>query len=333
MDALLPTRPAPTTQLPHAQQQRSEDDILESNNHAPSAQPYVVREEEKKGAHVIELVSPPYSHHPYPAGKTSLIHLTVAHAVLPPALSNIELSGLNSSVVLFDPLYHFSVSFLVRTMLSRITKRFEDAGKGKDAVGGEEVEQEIKNCVQTSLLHVHIFRPTSWESLLSTLRSLKAYLFDRARHESTRRAVHSIVLEDADAFVPMIRNASTTMGGAHPLTTASAQLTHELEKLANLLSCAVITTSHSTDPSSYRPPLPLSWPVGMQTTRLAVRRVEVLKFASGISVEQAEQERNKRSEVVSKGRFEVRKVGQGRDGNGFVFRVGSSGAQVQRREG
>lgn len=73
-------------------------------------------------------------------------------------------------------------------------------------------------------------------------------------------------------------------------------------------------------------------------TRLAVRRVEVLKFAPEISVEQAEGEKGQRWEVVKRGRFECWKVGAGiggrdREGAGFVFRVGDAGIEVERDGG
>jgi hypothetical protein len=73
----------------------------------------------------------------------------------------------------------------------------------------------------------------------------------------------------------------------------------------------------------------------MSATRLAVRRVEVLKFAPALSVEEAEMERGQRWDVVKKGRFEVWKVGVGgggRDAEGFVCRVGEWGVGVERAE-
>lgn len=66
----------------------------------------------------------------------------------------------------------------------------------------------------------------------------------------------------------------------------------------------------------------------MQVTRLAVRRVEVLKFAPAISAEEAEVERKQRWGVISKGRFECWKVGK--DGKGFVFRVSEEGVEIER---
>jgi hypothetical protein len=69
----------------------------------------------------------------------------------------------------------------------------------------------------------------------------------------------------------------------------------------------------------------------MIVTRFAIRRVEVLRFAPALSVAEAEVERAQRWDVVQKGRFEVWKVGVGvGDGEGFVFRVGETGVEVER---
>lgn len=59
--------------------------------------------------------------------------------------------------------------------------------------------------------------------------------------------------------------------------------------------------------------------------------MEVLKFAPGMGVEQAEAERGQRWEVVRRGRFECWKVGSGgaREGEGFVFRVGGEGVSIE----
>jgi hypothetical protein len=71
----------------------------------------------------------------------------------------------------------------------------------------------------------------------------------------------------------------------------------------------------------------------MEVARLAARRVEVLKFAPAICVAEAEVERVQRWDVVSKGRFECWKIGMGiRDGEGFVFRVGKRGVEIERDE-
>jgi hypothetical protein len=271
----------------------------------------------------LELISPPPTHHAPGAGKTSLLYLIIAHAILPPSFSSIPLSGQNAVIILFDPLHHFTVPRLARTTFAILVSKAKEAGKDIST-------DDMKTLVATSLLHVHIYRPQSWTSLITTLRSLPEYLFDAARHKSIHRRIHSILLDDVDAFVWSIRNGST----ANQLSAASTQLTSALRHLTTLLSCGVVLTSQSTTPTSFRPALPLQWPQNMPVTRLAVRRVDVVKFAPGLSVEEAEAERAQRWEVVSKGRFECWKVGVGvRDGEGFVFRVGERGVAVERREG
>lgn len=159
-------------------------------------------------------------------------------------------------------------------------------------------------------------------------------LFDASRHKSTHRCVHSIILDDADAFIWSIRNvASSASTPNHSLTTASSQLTSLLHRLTTQLSCSAILSSHSISPTSFRPALPSSWPQNMDITRLAIRRVEVLKFAPAISVEEADGEGARRWDVVKRGRSECWKVGMGiKGGEGFVFRVGEMGVEVERAE-
>jgi hypothetical protein len=81
-------------------------------------------------------------------------------------------------------------------------------------------------------------------------------------------------------------------------------------------------------------------------TRLALRRVDVRPFAAGLSIDEAEAEREKRWEVASRARFECWKVGLGapaaaaaaavqgvsgnRNGNGgFVFSIGKKGIEIE----
>lgn len=62
----------------------------------------------------------------------------------------------------------------------------------------------------------------------------------------------------------------------------------------------------------------------------------MVKFAPEMSVEQAEGEKGQRGEVVRRGRFEAWKVGAGpgqETGEGFVFRVGERGVEIEREGG
>ncbi|KAH3972894.1 hypothetical protein HBH51_103200 [Parastagonospora nodorum] len=282
---------------------------------------------------ILELISPPPTHHPSGAGKTSLLYLIIAHAILPTTFSSTPLSGQNAAVILFDPLHHFSVPRLAKVIFTIISTTLHSAAKEI-----EPLKPAIKTLIATSLLHVHIFRPQSWSATLSTLKSMPDYLFDEERHKSKHRRIHSIVLEDVDAFVWSIRSSVSTDLTATPesnLTSASTLLTSALMQLHTQFSCGVILTSHSTTPSSFRPAIPTSWPKEVSTTRLAVRRVEVLKFAPALSVEEAEIERAQRWDVVKKGRFEVWEIGAGvgaGNGEGFVFRIGDEGVGIERNE-
>ncbi|USP78491.1 uncharacterized protein yc1106_05765 [Curvularia clavata] len=292
---------------------------------------------------ILELVSPPSIYQPSGSGKTSLLYLIIATAILPRTIhSSISLSSQEAAVVLFDPLHHFSVARLAEVCFHMLKTALQASNHPLDAP----TFVVMKSIVKTSLLHLHVFRPSSWSSFLSTLRDLPTYLFDHTQHASLHRRIHSLILEDIDAFVPSLR--STTSGGAQALPSASSSLTFQLSKLSSLLSAAVILTSRSTSPRYYRPVLPSSWPRDVSVTRLALRRVPVRGFAAGISVEEAEQEREKRWEVVRRARFECWKVGMavqgstststtttttsgggGRGSGGFVFRVGV-GIEMER---
>ena len=279
---------------------------------------------------ILEIVSPPLAHHASGAGKTSLLYLIITHAIIPRHLqSSMSLGGQDAAIILFDPLSHFSVPRLVQVTANVIKSKLRSAGKQLDS----SMSSEIKALVKNSVLHVHIFRPQSWDALIATLRSLPDYLFNPEKHHSTHRRIHSIILDDVDAFAWSIR-ADTASGRdavVNPLAAASTHLTAALDTLSTLLSCAVILTSSSVSPTTLRPLLPTAWGQGVRHTRLGVRRVEVLKFAPAISAEQGELERQQRWDVVSKGRFECKKVGPGaRDEEGFWFRVGAWGVEVEQ---
>ncbi|KAL5116431.1 hypothetical protein ACEQ8H_005667 [Pleosporales sp. CAS-2024a] len=297
---------------------------------------------------IVELVSPPATHHASGAGKTSLLYLIIAHAILPRSPT---LSGHNAAIILFDPLSHFSVPRLAQVMCSLVRA---------SSHRGAPSRSDMQALVSTSLQHVHVFRPPSWPALLSTLHALPDYLFTADKHQSMQRRIHSLVLDDVDAFSSSLRRdpilptlgIETQNSSLHPppsssscleihftpLTTASAQLAALIARLTSLFSCGALLASRSRSPDAFRPVLPSFWPRHVSATRLAVRRVRVLPFAAGLSVDEAEAERGQRWEVVRRGRFEVSRVGKergggGGGGEGFVFRVGDFGVEVEKHEG
>jgi len=279
-------------------------------------------------ANILELISPPPAHHPSAAGKTSLLYLIIAQAILPPTSFSppVALGGQHTAVVLFDPLNHFHVPRLASVAIHLLYTRLSAAGIPID----RSTESQLKQLLRESLCHLHIFRPPSWSTLLATLRSLPAYLLDPARHQTLHRCVHSIILEDTDAYVSSIRNAGSGVAdNGNSLSAASTQLTTHVQKLATLLSCAVILTSYSVAPSLVRPTLPASWPQGSLVTRLALRRVEMARFAPTVGIEEAESERQQHWEMVRQRPYVCRKVDIGaKGGEGFSFRVGT-GVEIE----
>lgn len=422
LDALLPAAPPPPTlaarqrqpgQSPtHAHPHQQSDDLWSppenANNPSPSTTRHlqanqqhaaITQPSQLAGTPILELISPPQTHNPSSSGKTSLIYLITALAILPQSLSNIHLGGHDAAIIVFDPLAHFNIARLATVMVSYIKQQIHNYSGIEEEYGvNEQLKEEMTNCVRRALQHVHIFRPQSWDSLLSTLSHLPSYLFSPSKHKSTDRRIHSLILEDIDAFYWNIRNSNSSssfssdsnatktnsdtllLGGAgqptgtakiSPLTAASNHLTTHIQFLRDLFSCAVLLTSHSTSPAVFRPSIPTSWagarasatnapvtktvgapqttstrtpasasapaPPPMTVTRLAVKRVDVVPFAPGLSISQAEHERAPRWDVVSRGRFECWRVGGGsqrgwREDEGFVFRVLACGVVVGREE-
>ncbi|KAF3045851.1 hypothetical protein E8E11_008536 [Didymella keratinophila] len=313
----------------------------ENGGATPDTTPFSIPELDslvsKSSPTILELVSPAPTHHPSGAGKTSLLYLIIAHAILPATYPSLpSLNGQESTVILFDPLRHFSVPRLAIVILHILTSAL---GVPLSTLSAS-VKTSLLTLTSLSLDHVHVFHPSSWASTIATLRSLPTYLFDSTRHKSAHRRVHSLILEDVHAFTWSLRSSSSASApspaphgrGTNPLSAPSKELTTELVRLRSLLQCHIVLTSPSILPSLFRPSVPTAWPAGVGVVRLGVRRVEVVRFAPEMGVEQAQAEGAQRWEVVQRGRFEVWRVGgvPGGEDEGFVFRVGAQGVEVER---
>ncbi|KAF2635738.1 hypothetical protein P280DRAFT_534726 [Massarina eburnea CBS 473.64] len=336
LDALLP-QPAPPPPIPHPTEPEPEknehdpepwilDPIL-PRTHAPTTTTIPP----KPPRTILELISPPYTHHPSPSGKSSLIYLIITLATLPPTLLNIPLNGKNAAIILLDPLSHFNAPRLAEIMLHHLTTVLTTAGQD---IRSPPTKNAVQSCIHNALLHVHVFRPTTWSALLHTLQTLPTYLFDGQRHVSMGRCVGGVVVEHVDALALTSPITTTSLQTTNPLTT------HLTSLLTSLPTSPIIITSYSTSPTtttttSFRPTLPTSSPHSPQinVTRLAIRSVRVLPFAPCLSVDEAEADRAQRWDVVGRRRFEVWRVGAGGVGTeGFVFRVGR-GVVVEKGEG
>ncbi|KAI9806733.1 MAG: hypothetical protein M1825_006190 [Sarcosagium campestre] len=215
---------------------------------------------------------------------------------------------------------------------------------------------EAENAVSMALHHIHIFRPTSTASLLSTLTSLPTYLLaSRAsrHHDSGSLPLGAIVLDSASAFywpdrlaaedaAVMTSSSSTNtvsndgpadekQAGADETTyvTSQRRIIQELRALQTRFECAVLVTSWVLGPDpARRGHLSGAWRA-FCTRRVLVGREEVPRFVAEMGVLDAARDRVARQDVVKRARFYARDVGgvgedaarDGRDGGVFGFRV------------
>ncbi|PSN67667.1 hypothetical protein BS50DRAFT_586931 [Corynespora cassiicola Philippines] len=297
---------------------------------------------------ILELLSPPSSHHPSPTGTTPLIHRLLATLLLPSHHQTIPLSGHSTTCILILPPHRHSAHqqkhhtrLLARCMASHILSRLTTSA-GAGAISPH-AKTQVKNTVACALKHLHILSPTSFHALLSLLAQLPAYLLEDggARHQSGARRVGAVVLEDMHAYLPSVLcpplqpQPQPPQSYTHMLNTASSHLTRLLLAIRTTLNAPIVLSSRSAsaspDPARLRAALPTAWPKGVSVKRAVVRRAEVRGFRAGVGVREVEGERESRGQVVGRGRFECFGVGEGRKGEGFVFGVGM-GVNVEAEE-
>lgn len=178
--------------------------------------------------------------------------------------------------------------------------------------------------VYESLQHLHVFRPQSSVSLVATLSTIEAYLFDTASHLSANRCLGAIVLNNLNAFLWQDRLDEAEDPDRDPtvpcpqssrlLSYRWRQIVASLRQLQAVFSCNVFATSSALSSlvrasrstgypnSSLRPHLPGSW-TSFVTAKLIVKRNSVRKFASGMSLKEMTREAGMRREAVEKSGF------------------------------
>lgn len=252
-------------------------------------------------------------------GKTHLLYLITALAVLPRHYDGIPLHGKASAVIILDTDNRFSVPRLARVAHHHITRCCGHHGAQPAAIATDAL-------LAATLAHVHLLRPQSHAALLAALRALPAFLASRA-NPSSRRPLHSVLLDSASAFFWPLRAAAdarrtASIGAQHPAASASAAdayaaLAHELGALSARLDVAVVVTTvgASQRGGEVKPLLPAAF-TNVATLRLVVAREAVRPFALRMIVGEARVERSQRQGVVEKGVFGVRVDGWGRGGWG-----------------
>lgn len=284
------------------------------------------------------------------AGKTQLLYSLIAAGVLPSSSSPPTPHRPPGAVVVIDTDNRFDVERLVQVMTSQYRSAAADGTTTTDSP----VE------VLHGLQHIHIFRPQSLASLLSTLRSLPDYLLDMTQHSSAHRSLSLLAVDSMTAFYWPERSEQEMAylaseegeQGLRQTRNTYSEIVTALRHIQATFACPVVATSwslsgsraksavsslgSSNSPTSTRPLLPGVWNQYV-TARLLVSRENVRKFPAGLTAEQAERDRIQRQEVLQRSRFraevdwwvaeswpEARKQGLVREarlrGLGFIIR-------------
>ena len=261
--------------------------------------------------------------------------------------------------MLFDTDGTFDVHRLAQVMrhlLSQTSSPHQQPGEQQPSDTDE--PSLIDSRVLGALRHVHIFQPQSLDSLVATIQALPTYLFDSTQHHSGGRALDLIAIDSVTAFFWQEKMAGEEARWGESSQEAQngtrrperpspyAVLAQELRSVQRQFECPVITTSWGLSPvagtqshglgggarPSFRPRLPLAWQ-NFVTLRLGVGRESVKKFAPGMTLEQAERDREAREKAVQEGRFTCWVDLWGVDGGGSGARKGGEFQFMIRDEG
>ena len=248
------------------------------------------------------------------SGKTQLLSYLIATAILPARFEGVSLKGRNQAVVLFDLSGKFSILRLRDLLHGFITSRLtgENARISKD---------KIASLISDSLLHLHVFRPQSTPSFLTTLALLPDYLLTLpSTHYSSNRSLGLLAINNISAFYwqdrleaedsALLPTANKPTPSKDNLYTQNyRQLVFYLRNLHDRFSCTIIATNWGLSSKTkvmgqpaLRPHLPGVWN-GFVTLRIVVEREKVNNFNPGMSMEEAGGENEQRWEAVRKSRF------------------------------
>ena len=298
------------------------------------------------------------------AGKTHLLYRVTALAVLPSTYHSTALHGKASAIVVLDTDARFDVLRLAELMMQHVTRQLQVAVANPPDVAQDQQQAytptaaDIQSLIHSSLSHIHILRPSSFSSLLATLKTLPSYLLRESAHRSSDRRLHAILLDSATAFywsrraeaesarlAALDRPRQSEAGDEGRQNAGSGagyeELGRELRTLSLRFGCALVITSNATAPikqsrgfgmpraaeggSGVWSVLSHPWP-GLTTLRVLVGREVVGKFAPALSADEAVARRAERMQMVERGRFVIGVEGYARtdrqDGEEVEVEVG-----------
>ncbi|KAF3482640.1 uncharacterized protein GIQ15_01964 [Arthroderma uncinatum] len=309
------------------------DDMLRIFHRPPAPRPGVPDRHK-----VLEITGSRYGSG---AGKTSLLYYIISIGILPASFNGVQIGGRDGAVVFLDSDNRFNAARLRDIAMNyvREKKRKKDTGSPPREKRQREDETELRKMVEGCLQHVHVFKPTSSDSLLATLQSMESYLLDTTKHHSAHKRLHSIMIDSTSSFYwqdkrqAFIDSLPTEVpkyiyGDLPPLREivhSARGIVKCLRELQHRFACPVIYTVTGRirgdlwkpKPSGFGAPieslyarpkvmsfmhhLPHPWR-SYSTVRLVVRRDRVRRF-SAVSVREAMHQARQRQFVVAQGRF------------------------------
>lgn len=285
------------------------------------------------------------------SGKTQLLYHIAANALLPKADKDTVLDDTEDAVVWIDTDGRFSIQRLHEILSKQLAQRLacEDLSRLTAQM------TSLANQASAALQHLHIFRPSSTPSFISTLNSLPSYLLNSTLHHSASRLLGLIVISNLSAFLGqdhMDSESETTAAGASAQLGDSTfiqryiHLVSSLRSLQSAFGCTIIAGNwglsplqHSANGPSLRPHLPAVWN-NFCGLKLITEKARVRQFGPGMSAEEAMEEENQRQEAVEKSGFLCwvnhwgsehwddgvsERLGALKNNGGFSFQISQSG--------
>jgi hypothetical protein len=176
---------------------------------------------------------------------------------------------------------------------------------------------EIEDLVTNALFNVYVFQPSSWMSLLATVKSLETAL---SQPEYAYVPLGMICIDSLSAFHHIVRSTDKS-------SEYYSQLSSSLRALSSLFGIFVIATSWALSPlpteqhprrsryidlgpshphaitshrTLWRQYFPEGWLRGVDR-RIVLHKKDVKAFLADMTLKEAEVEKEKRTEAVKKG--------------------------------
>ncbi|KAK4965626.1 hypothetical protein LTR28_003399, partial [Elasticomyces elasticus] len=209
---------------------------------------------------------------------THLLYYLITTLVLPKTWPGIALHGSGAAVVVLDTDSRFDIPRLAQIMKQHISTLASKTTTAPSTV-------ELEALLMDSLQHVHIFRPDSMASLLTTLDTLPAYLLASATtdtstantttpppHSSAQRRLGALILDSASAFFWSERGdveagkSAHLSSVSHPPPARGSGYTALSSKLRHLSRVFASPVLYTTWNLAFTPPLPSSSTTTIATT-------------------------------------------------------------------